>query len=345
MLTVFLNGRFVEPGQAGVPVMDAGLQHGVGLFETMVGFNASPGDGGGAQVPLLEEHLARLDGSAQALGLTDRLQTGPLAEAVIATLSRSGLPAARLRLTITGGDLSLLARGGPGGVGTGAGTGAGAGAGGPTVLIVAQPATAYPPAMLERGVRVGIADTRVSPLDAFAAHKTLNYWWRLRELQHAGARGAAEALVFTAGNHVVGGCVSSVLMVKGGSIIVPIARGEETGAGDGATDAGGGGQSMRGESMRGGAATLPSPVLPGVTRTWAIHSAEGLGVLTTRRMVTIHDVLGADELMLTNASWGVLPVTAVEAAAIGGGTVGPVTAGLLKAWAADMTRAGRATTA
>jgi hypothetical protein len=36
-------------------------------------------------------------------------------------------------------------------------------------------------------------------------------------------------------------------------------------------------------------------------------------------MISIRDVLDADELFLTNSSWGVLPVVAVESHAVGGG--------------------------
>ena len=51
-----------------------------------------------------------------------------------------------------------------------------------------------------------------------------------------------------------------------------------------------------------------------------------------RRMVTISDVLEADEVFLTNSSWGVLPVVAVEKSRIGGGEPGPVTNRLLSAY-------------
>jgi len=41
-------------------------------------------------------------------------------------------------------------------------------------------------------------------------------------------------------------------------------------------------------------------------------------------MMGIGDVLDADEVFLTNSSWGVLPVTAVEAEPVGSGDVGEV---------------------
>jgi branched-subunit amino acid aminotransferase/4-amino-4-deoxychorismate lyase len=49
-------------------------------------------------------------------------------------------------------------------------------------------------------------------------------------------------------------------------------------------------------------------------------------------MVTIDDVLGADEVMLTNSSWGVLPVVAVEKHRVGEGRVGAVARRLVAAW-------------
>jgi branched-subunit amino acid aminotransferase/4-amino-4-deoxychorismate lyase len=290
MATIFLNGRFVEPGEALVSALDAGLTHGVGLFETMSG-----GAGvDGPAVVRLHGHMARLAESARVLRLTDELRRAALAEAVLRTVERCGLARQRVRLTITGGDLNLL-------------SGAGRGRQDPTVLIVAQEATAYPEAMFERGVAAGVADARANPLDPMAAHKTLNYWWRLSALRDAGAKGGAEALVFQVTNHLCGGCVSSAFVVKDGVLSTPIARGEETGGG------------------------LSSPVLPGVTRAAVIDAAVELGIEVSARMLTIDDVLGADELFLTNSSWGVLPVVAVESRAIGGGAVGEMTRRLREA--------------
>lgn len=283
MTSVFLNGAFVERDDARIGAFDAGLLHGVGLFETM----SARADGDGVVVQRLDEHLERLKNSARDLGLTENLRTGPLGEAVLETVKRSGLERARVRLTVTGGDLNLLET-------------KGRSQHTPTVMVTAQPATVYPGTMFEQGVMASLADARANPLDPMAGHKTLNYWWRLRELQSASAKGAAEALVLSVSNHICSGCVSNMFVVKDGSLVTPTARGEEE------------------------KGALPSPVLPGITRAAVIEAAKAQGIECERRLMTIDDLLGADEVLLTNSSWGVLPVVRVEAEAIGDGKPGPI---------------------
>lgn len=331
MATVFLNGTFLEQDAARVSAFDAGMQHGVGLFETMLGgvcdeaevrrreSEAQAITGIGAWVMDLEAHLERLIASARELGLSDTLQKGPLAEAVLRTIEKSGLDRARVRLTLTGGDLNLLAR-------AKAPDPASEARINPTLLIVAQPATPYPPDLYERGSSVVIADLRLNPLDPTSAHKTLNYWARLRELQRAATQRAGEALVFQVTNHVAGGCVSSILLMKDGTLLTPIAWGEEVTTSSPATAPGAEAKPAR--------PAMPSPVLPGVTRRWALAWAERNHVAVKRKMLTIDDVLAADEVMLTNSSWGVMPVVKVEREAIGDGVVGDATRDLIAAWEA-----------
>ena len=301
MTSVFLNGELLDRDDARVSAFDAGLQHGVGLFETMdaTGPGGEGADAGAVSVRRIDEHLDRLSASAAELGLSEDVRTGPLADAVRLVVAKSGLTRARVRLTLTGGDLNLLQSTGRSGHT-------------PTVLIQAQPATPYPDEMFERGVGVTIGDARANPLDPTSGHKTLNYWWRLRELQRAAAKGAGEAIVFQVTNHVCGGCVSNLFAVKDGTLVTPIARGEE--------------------SSEEGKVAMPSPVLPGITRAEIIESASARGIGCGRRMLSIDDVLDADEVFLTNSSWGVLPVVRVEAEAIGGGSVGEVTRSLREAW-------------
>jgi len=293
MATIFLNGEFIEDGSpAMVSAFDAGLTHGVGLFETM---SARKNDAGEFDVVRLLDHIDRLGESAKQLRLTTDLRRPALAEAVKRTAVKCGLDRQRIRLTITGGDLNPLA----------AAKNGEAPRHDPTILIVAQPATEYPDQMYEQGVAVALADLKVNPLDPMTSHKTLNYWGRLGELQNASAKGAAEALVFQVTNHLAGGCVSNAILVKDGRIVTPVVRGEETPGG------------------------LPSPVLPGITRAEVLDIARRQDIETMSRMLTIDDVLGADELMLTNSSWGILPVVRVESQNISSGEVGAVTKKLL----------------
>lgn len=326
--TVWINGRVVEPGEAAVSAFDAGFQHGVGLFETMLAQATDAAPAG--RVFRLAEHMARLEGSAKALGLVSTLNTRALGEAVEGAVETSGIcqagdaqgTRARVRLTLTGGDLNMLAAARSGGAG-------GAGAD-PTVLIDVTPAQRYPSEMFERGVSLTVASAKANPLNEADGHKTLNYWWRLRELQSAAQRGAGEALVLMVTNHVCGGAVSNLIAVKhasdsadgggansaghatGGELVTPIARGEESGG------------------------ALPSPVLPGITRGAVLEFARDAGLNVTKRMLSIDDVLDADEVLLTNSSWGVLPVVRVEAKEIGDAAPGPVGRLLREKWEAAM---------
>ena len=69
-------------------------------------------------------------------------------------------------------------------------------------------------------------------------------------------------------------------------------------------------------------------------RWWAeaLGWAAGEGRLVRREMIGIETVLSADEVLLTNSSWGVLPVVGVEREKIGGGEPGPVAKSLRSWW-------------
>lgn len=285
-MLVFLNGTLVERDSARVSAFDAGLQHAVGLFETMLARNGRIFRG--------VAHMARLIDSASILQLSESLRGEALLAAAEHVLERNGMASARVRLTVTGGDLNWLQAHGR------------SGRQDPTVLIVAQPPTQYPEAFFSEGVTIGVAQSRANVHDPFAGHKTLTYWPRIRELQIAAARGASEALWFTANDELVGGCVSNVLLVKADSLITPWARGEDR--------------------------TQPAAALPGITRAAILEFAEEAGLRIERRTLTIDDVLAADEMFLTNSSWGVLPVVGVESARIGDGRPGETTRMLRAKW-------------
>ena len=285
-MDIYLNGRMLGPDDAQVGVTDAGLQHAVGLFET---FQAHHG-----VVFRLDAHLARLADAAHALGLAAALNPAPLADAVRQTIAHNQIDRARLRLTLTAGTLSLLK-------GDESQNGGSAPQVRQTVAIVPSEPTRFADGYFEKGITVVIHGPGANPFDETAGRKTLNYWERLRSLRRAATVGAGETIWLNITNHLASGAVSNVLLVKDGKLLTPYARGEE---------------------VKG---ALAAPVLPGITRTAVLECAEKLGVDVTRRMLTVDDLLEADEVLLTNSGWGVLPVTKIEKHTVGSGAAGELT--------------------
>ncbi len=291
-MDIYLNGQLVPPAQARVGLDDAGLQHAVGLFETMASYRGN--------VFRLQAHLDRLARSARELGLASDLDTAALAEAVRKTIRHNQIDRARIRLTLTPGSVSLL-RPQEGTTPQ------------PTLAVVATPPIQYDRAYFERGVTVVIAGPAANPFDPIAGHKTLAYWSRLRTLRDAAAApggGAAEAIWLNITNHLASGAISNLFLVKDGTLLTPFARGEEL------------------------PEALPAPVLPGITRAAVLEVAESQHVPVVKRMLTVEDLLDADEVFLTNSSWLILPVAKVEKKAIGAGKAGDLTRALRQGLAA-----------
>jgi branched-subunit amino acid aminotransferase/4-amino-4-deoxychorismate lyase len=58
-------------------------------------------------------------------------------------------------------------------------------------------------------------------------------------------------------------------------------------------------------------------VLPGITRQFALDTADDELLDIALRPLTMRDVLTADEVILCNSSWGFLPVIALEDTPLG----------------------------
>lgn len=263
-MDVWINGEFVSDEDAQVSAFDAGFQHGIGVFETMVARNGC--------VFRVDQHMNRLLDSAETLMLTDRLHAEPLITAVHHALKHNKQTDARIRLTLTGGNLNALRS-------------TGEGPSDPTILIVVQPPTEYPESFFTKGVSALLAPGRLNPWQFTAGHKTLDYWNRIAALQGAASVGAGEALWLTPEAKVASGSVSNIFLVSGGTLITPPARGEQ----------------LKGE--------LVPPVLPGITRRAIIELAQRAGITVKEGLPSLEDVMDADEVFLTNSSWHVLPVT------------------------------------
>jgi len=162
----------------------------------------------------------------------------------------------------------------------------------PTLLITAGALQLYPPEYYQTGVMVVLCPYRQNTSDPICGHKTTNYYPRLIALTLARQKQAAEALWFTDDNRLAEGCVSNVFLVKGSVLHTP---------------------------------GLRTPVLPGIARKAVCRIAERESIQLVEEDLHISDVLGADEVFLTNVVMEVLPVIGVEKHTVGKGEVGPVT--------------------
>ena len=97
---VYLNGSLIPRSQAHVSVFDHGFLYGYGLFETMRAYHG--------KIFLLERHIKRLLGSAETIGLGSSLAGIDLGKACLDTLKANGLEEARLRLTVSRGEVDAF---------------------------------------------------------------------------------------------------------------------------------------------------------------------------------------------------------------------------------------------
>jgi len=168
---------------------------------------------------------------------------------------------------------------------------------GATLLITAAELVSYPPEYYDKGVMVLLCPYRQNPNDPTCGHKVTSYFARMLGLSFAHQRGAAEALWFTTDSRLAEGCVSNVFLVKNSVLYTP---------------------------------PISTPVLAGVARKAVCRIAVDEGIELIEKDLYIDDVLGAEEIFLTNVIMQVMPVNSVEKHAVGEGKVGPTAKKLKK---------------
>lgn len=161
-----------------------------------------------------------------------------------------------------------------------------------TLLITAMDFVPYPPEYYKNGVLVVLCPFKQNPTDPTCGHKTTSYYPRMLGLAQAHQKQAAEALWFTVDNRLAEGCVSNVFLVKDSTVYTP---------------------------------PIGTPVLAGVARKAVCRIAMDNSVKFVEKELVIDDVLGADEIFLTNVIMQIMPVNSVEKHTVGDGKVGPIT--------------------
>jgi branched-chain amino acid aminotransferase len=284
---VWLNGDLLRDDVASVSVGDLGLLHGAGVFTTMAAR--------GGNVFRLGAHLSRLRSSCEQLSIPLTYTDADLTRVVDELLTAATLTDARLRLTVTRGRLREDPQHGA--------------VVEPTVLLTAQPLAGYPRDLYDRGLTVVLLDQwKLNPFDPQAGHKTLDYLSRFAALHEAQRKGAQEAIWFNIHHYAQSGSISNLFVVKDGTLITPPTQAE-----------------LAAEEVRSVTPYPRSNVLPGVARGAVLDLAGARGIPTRLGPLTVNDLLGADELFVTNSVMLVMPVCRVERHEVGTGKPGPLT--------------------
>lgn len=245
----------------------------------------------------LDSHIARLQRSASRLLVPIERSQLPHAEQFSELLSRNGLTEGRVRLTVTAGGMKNPNH--PDNPDNPRDEDA------PqlTVCATASGLLDYPAQLYDRGVTVIVSKFRQSPHDPIAGHKTTSYFPRLLALREARQARCTEAIWFTTHNHLAEGSISNIFLVRNGSLKTP---------------------------------PLDTPILPGLARQLVLKLAADEKIDVEECVLSIDDLLDADEVFITNSIMQVMPVIGVEKKDVADGRVGEVSRKLYQAYRAAL---------
>jgi branched-subunit amino acid aminotransferase/4-amino-4-deoxychorismate lyase len=134
------------------------------------------------------------------------------------------------------------------------------------------------------GARVGFSRLPFDP-GPLGRHKTTSRLAYHLAREEARAARADEVILVSPAGQALEGSVSNLLAVVDGEVLTP---------------------------------PLSLGVLPGLTRAFVLEACAGLGIPAHERPLSAHELLGADELMLTNSVQQIVPVATLEGLPIRG---------------------------
>lgn len=270
-MQIYINGEYYSKEDARISVFDHGLLYGDGVFEGIRIYHR--------RIFRLEQHLQRLYRSARYIKLEIGKSVDELATEVQETCRRNNLDAGYIRLIVTRGTgtLGLSPKSCPK----------------PTVIIIVDKLSIYPPEHYEKGLAVLTVSTRRNIVDALDPQlKTLNYLNNILASIEASRSGFEEALMLNSQGFVAEASADNIFVIHGRRLSTP------------ATYLG---------------------ALPGITREAILEIAPQLGLEPCETHLTLADVYNADECFLTGTAAEVIPVSEVDGRPIGNGKAGPAT--------------------
>lgn len=271
----YVNGRLLPKEEATISPFDHGFLYGDGCFEGIRIYNS--------RIFKFEEHLDRLWASAKVLDINieARISREDLHQAIIdAVIANEIYDKGYIRLVVSRGkgDLGINPRKctDP-----------------PTVVIIVDTISIYPPEDYERGVPIIVCATRKINRDANLARvKSLNYLNNIYAIMEVNRVGAKEGIMLTSDGYVAEATVDNVFVIKNGVVKTP-----------------------------------PCVVgaLDGITRQTILDLCKQHGLPAEEALMTTYDLYTADELFLTGTGAELVPVSTIDGRPIGNGAgAGPL---------------------
>lgn len=194
---IFVNGRWLAPEEASVPVMDRGFLFGDGVYEVVPVYSRQPFR--------LEQHLARLQQSLDGIQLANPHRPEEWVAFVQQLAHEAEWEDQSIYIQVTRGPMAVRNHAFPKQVT-------------PTVVLLAEPMTTPPAAQREQGIAaVSAADIRWLRCDLKATSLLANCLLR----QMAVSAGCVETVLFRDG-FLTEGSASSIFVIRDGTLLAPI---------------------------------------------------------------------------------------------------------------------------
>ncbi len=276
-MKIWLDGQLVSPAEATISVFDHAILYGDGVFEGIRIYNGK----------IFKEaaHIKRIFESAKSIRLEIPMTSDEVSQAMHEAMQANGITQdGYIRLVVTRGVGSLgisvkhTAR--------------------PSVFIIADKISLYPPEVYQRGLRCIISSiTRNAPNSTSPRVKSLNYLNNIMAKLQANDCGADEAIMLTAQGHVSECTGDNIFLVRDGKVYTP---------------------------------PTSEGILEGITRNLVMELARKRGLEVQEKALIRHDLFVADECFATGTAAEVIPIVEIDHRLVGDGQPGTITKQLIQ---------------
>ncbi|MFC1849221.1 branched-chain-amino-acid transaminase [candidate division CSSED10-310 bacterium] len=268
---IYINGEYyTDRDKACVSVFDHGYLYGDGVFEGIRVYDGL--------IFKCKEHINRLYESAKSLLLDIQISQAELTNLLVETVRRSELRDAYVRLVVSRGigdlglDIRLCKK--------------------PTVVIIVDKISLYPPACYENGLKVITTTTRRSRPDSLNCQiKSCNYLNNILAKIEVIRAGADEGIMLNDAGYVTEATADNIFIVSNDLLITP---------------------------------SHYFGILQGITRNTILRIALDMGLQAEVWGILVHDIYNAEECFLSGSAAEIIPVVECDGRVIADGKPGPI---------------------